>query len=812
MAGVSESNGEQMAQVSQPNQAPAPELAEANGQPASGESPSAGLPGGLPGGLNEARRAIQEKQERDYLRYVKAYRDYHEHAETYRDWVVGGVRIRARETACQPCSDAGTKIYDAEALPRLPLAGCTGDSDGYCTCTYVVALRRASAMALATEVASPPPPPSAPSLVPGLCPSCGAVLPPSAPACRVCGAPNPAVLAMSLSPERPGSPRSGVSDLPPGRNRWLRTLLGGRQSSQAPDAQPLPEGAAVAPVGAPPDAMVPQDPGAGQRQGRRRPLPMLLPLQRAGYRMTRRWHRKTITISADMGIIRVVVFQGRDVISWGATRPGGDSNVSEPETVSPAQRNMAALLELLDELEVRRERPVQGAASYLVRLKKALEPLAMRRSRVVTDLPLYDTLVRHLQLPRVSQSYLEPMVISEVMDSIPFSRSEVDIAWHSRRGGKTQSVFAVATPRDRLDHQVGLLKGAGIPPMAGYARAEALAFASGVADGILVHLESSHAAVVLVQESLPRVVHQVTFAAGEDGDQARAELLARAVDQVAGYYHTLGAGDESGAWPVVLTGQFTEPLAAALRGLSHRRTVTFVPALGWPDNFRPEEYAPNLGLYLAYEARPRDQSRSVRSPWVPLNLLADRHLPRMVPVTPVAVFITLMLLWFHPFDVAGYVNTQLVATSSLAGQVEGLKTRVQQYRTSQAQEKGIQKETQDLSRQRQELQLQLDDLATSMNTLLARLKTLSTTALPAGVTLNSLVQRGDGFTLVGTADSYDQVLTYTANLRSSGLYTNARILKVDGRENPQDPQASGVSFQVEATVPVVADVPKKPGK
>jgi Tfp pilus assembly protein PilN len=539
---------------------------------------------------------------------------------------------------------------------------------------------------------------------------------------------------------------------------------------------------------------------------------MLLPLQRAGYRLTRRWHRKTITLSADMGIIRVVVFKGRDVIAWGTTRPGEDSTVSEPETASPEERNMAALLELLDELGVRRERPAQGVTSHLLRLKQVLEPFGLRRTRVVMDLPLYDTLVRHLQLPRVSQGYLEPMIISEVVESIPFSRSEVDIAWHTRRRGPMQSVFAVATPRDRLDRQVSLLKGAGIPPMAGYARAEALAFACGVADGILVHLEPSHASVVLVQASLPRVVHQVTFAAGEDGDQARAELLARAVDQVSGYYHTLGAGDESGAWPVVLTGQFTEPLAVTLRRLSHRRAVTFVPALNWPDSFRPEDYAPNLGLFLAFEARPKDQSRAVKRPWVPLNLLAERHLPRMVPVTPVAVFVTLLLLWLHPLDVVGHVNAKLVATSSLAGQIEVLKTVVQQHRTNQSEEKAIQKEIQDLTQQRQVLQLHLDDLATSMDTLLARLETLSATALPNGVNLNSLVQRADGFTLVGTANSYDQVLVYAANLRSSGLFSDARVLKVDGRENPADPLAAGVSFQVEAAVPVAADAPEKSRK
>jgi Tfp pilus assembly protein PilN len=113
----------------------------------------------------------------------------------------------------------------------------------------------------------------------------------------------------------------------------------------------------------------------------------------------------------------------------------------------------------------------------------------------------------------------------------------------------------------------------------------------------------------------------------------------------------------------------------------------------------------------------------------------------------------------------------------------------------------MQKETEDINHQRQLLLLQLEDLQTGMEILLARLETLSTTARPVGLTLTSLVQRGDGFGLVGTASSYDQVLAYAANLRDSGLFADARVLKVDGKENPGDLLSASVSFQVEATLP-----------
>jgi Tfp pilus assembly protein PilN len=318
-------------------------------------------------------------------------------------------------------------------------------------------------------------------------------------------------------------------------------------------------------------------------------------------------------------------------------------------------------------------------------------------------------------------------------------------------------------------------------------------------------LEATHASVVLVQEGLPRVVHQVVFAPGEDSARNRAELLARGVDQVSGYYHTLGSGEDSGTWPLVLTGRFSESLASALQQLSQRRTVTFGPELAWPEHFLPEEYAVNLGLFLAYQSRPKDRSRVVRSNWVSLNLLADRHMPRMVPMTPAAVFITLLLLWLHPFNVGAHVEDKLVSTNVLSGQIDVLKTRAQQHRANQALEKATEKETQELYRQRQILQLQLDELEGRMDSLLARLEAMTTTSLPPTMKLTSLIQRADEFALVGTATSYDEVLAYTENLRASGLFSDARVLKVDGWEDPDDPTAAAVSFQVEAKVPAAAE-------
>ncbi len=74
----------------------------------------------------------------------------------------------------------------------------------------------------------------------------------------------------------------------------------------------------------------------------------------------------------------------------------------------------------------------------------------------------------------------------------------------------------------------------------------------------------------------------------------------------------------------------------------------------------------------------------------------------------------------------------------------------------------------------------LSQLKLEMDSLLARLETITGGALPTGVQLTSLVPGKEGISLAGTADSYEAVLQYAANLRGSSHFGGAWVVQAGG--------------------------------
>ncbi len=66
------------------------------------------------------------------------------------------------------------------------------------------------------------------------------------------------------------------------------------------------------------------------------------------------------------------------------------------------------------------------------------------------------------------------------------------------------------------------MKDAGVEPAATYSQAAALALAGGTPDAMVVHIGTDQAAVVLVGDWVPHLVHQVFTSAGGEtvGDRA----------------------------------------------------------------------------------------------------------------------------------------------------------------------------------------------------------------------------------------------------------------------------------------------------
>ena len=123
------------------------------------------------------------------------------------------------------------------------------------------------------------------------------------------------------------------------------------------------------------------------------------------------------------------------------------------------------------------------------------------------------------------------------------------------------------------------------------------------------------------------------------------------------------------------------------------------------------------------------------------------------------------------------------------------------------------------------LENQLDHFQIDLDLLLARMQTLTKTARPPTVDVTTIAPQGAGFAIQGVANEYSQILEYSNNIRASGLFTEAKVLRLDdgteqsqsrvpspleiavlgidagGNNSAPSPSDGFVSFQIHASIP-----------
>ena len=156
-------------------------------------------------------------------------------------------------------------------------------------------------------------------------------------------------------------------------------------------------------------------------------------------RLAFRLRPATLTLSLENGVMRAVAFKGRDVIAW--TAASLDSPSGHEEAGSPSS-----------------EKASDAPTGDTVQLRRFLKEMPSGRSRVVTDMPMYAPLIRQLHLPKVSGRYRQQMILSEVLETIPFEPEQVDVAWQLRQDSEGEEAFAVAVPKGHVDSQLGIVK------------------------------------------------------------------------------------------------------------------------------------------------------------------------------------------------------------------------------------------------------------------------------------------------------------------------------------------------------------------
>ena len=481
-------------------------------------------------------------------------------------------------------------------------------------------------------------------------------------------------------------------------------------------------------------------------------MPHLLPMDR--HTLTPTFLRPTMTLSFEDGLIRMVVLQGSKVVDWATATPPDDPADGGLQSDAP------------DEV-------------YVECLRKLLADHGAERCRLVTDIPLYASLLRHLSFPAIQRRYLAGAVLSEVAETIPFATDEVDVTWRIWKTEAAQNVFAIAVPRDVIDGHVRLLEEAGVRPVATYSKAVALAFASGATDRVVIHLTPSRAAIVLLRGGMPLVVNHLTLTEGESDFQRQAEGIMDAVERTVGYdrsYRVSDAAGEGRTLPVTLTGHLPEDggLGESVRALASGEISDCKPPLDYPSEFSPSEYAVNLGLALSDRASRRGLLRKGN---VPFNLLPRRHLPRPLPVVPVALTLLSLLMVATAFGTTEYVANVESNAVRLSAELADLG---RENRINVLHAKAMQERLREIRPVTEGLEPHLDELGRRIEVLQTQLETITDLAPPEGVMIPSLAPQDDEILVSGTAPTFEHVLEYAANLDGSGLFSEVAIEKVEG--------------------------------
>lgn len=496
--------------------------------------------------------------------------------------------------------------------------------------------------------------------------------------------------------------------------------------------------------------------------------------------------KRSMTVAIDNGTVRVVVFQKNEAIAWGTSQ-----TVEEPET---------------DQVETNRVTCDRSIATHPI-----MTDSRYRHLKLITELPLFAPLIRSFKLPRIAKGFFKQVLISEIVDTLPFELEGVDIVWQTRQGVGDLDIFAIAVPKDVVDEHVKVVNQAGFNPSVTFSRGVALAAAAGVSDAIIVHISEGEAGLVLVRDRRPKLIHQYPVTVENLTPTERGEALVEAVEKIAGHEQSMEHNEDSPDLPVVITGPVDAyaSLIEAFTRLTERDLLKFSPEVVCPDGFPASEYAVNIGLAVANRTKEKHGRRMRPNTSPAFTLLSERHLPRTIPFRPIAIFMTLMLFGVVAFNATPQVDEKVIEASNLSQRINSLERQARNRRINLSVVRELEEQIALTSNQTDLLKLRLDTLEVELDAMLSQLEAITGDLVPDGVGISSIQLGGTEYILSGTAQSYENVIEYTTNLRNveDDLFTEVRILRVastaaaeilSGFEQPD--AGIKVGFQVKAVI------------
>lgn len=489
--------------------------------------------------------------------------------------------------------------------------------------------------------------------------------------------------------------------------------------------------------------------------------------------------QQRLTLDIHNGVARIVLFQGNQVLAWRKT------------TLSPHAAQDTS--EVADQLSTEQLRDLLGS-------------LVSNKAKLVTSLPSSLSLLRELRLPKISGKYLKQVVMEELLKTVPFSQAEVDVTWRLHRSRAGIQVWAALAPALAVDRHMRLLRGSGATPKAAYPRPIALAFASGVRRGILLNMNGPTVDLALVQDGFPVLVHQLEIPSVSGERTAWVRATAQAIQEVAASYPSQGESEQEEPLPVVLSGEMaTRDNTHALQAALGQEVQSFPSPFLYPESFPVQEYAANLGLALADQAKAQAAAAALASRRLALDLLPMRHRAKPFPVEYVAVLGVLALIGSLALFLTQDVQAKWQAVDTQAAKLQAPEQQARLHTLANARAAVTQKQLDQSVQVYNALKSQVTTLDANMQKVQARLNAVAQAGAAQGIAVSSLDGQKDSFLVSGAGISYQAVLDYTTSLRASGLFTDVKVLQMQSAANPQASSAtpsagaSAVTFQAKAT-------------
>ncbi|MBI4282806.1 MAG: PilN domain-containing protein [Chloroflexi bacterium] len=474
-----------------------------------------------------------------------------------------------------------------------------------------------------------------------------------------------------------------------------------------------------------------------------------------------------ITLDVKNGEFRFVVFRRGRVVRWGMVAQ--DTDGEEQQVTASKLKSLAKELGL--------------------------------GGRWAVSLPLRAALVRSFAMQRIKKQYQEQVVAAEVSERIPFPLEQVDLAW-SFDGDQA---VAVVAPKSIVDRTAAYLKAMGVKPVAIYSRAMALAHMASTPNAVIVDLGVTSVGVVLVENGIPRLVHEMELANGWGEETIAA--VSQAVEQMTLQYQEPEEGRRS-ILPVLITGtggargKTREQLEAKLG----REVLALAPSLKLPAHFPTAEYAANLGLFLAYQARPGLFRRARRETGASVNLLPERHQPRSLPLLPGAVFLLIALLAYGATEFQKDLDAVISKRDALASTLVGLEEPVRRQRLERIQIEADRKRAAATEEMANRLEAHLGRMSQNIQLVMADLDLIPREAALLGVQLTGISMGADGYSVSGIAQSQDNLIAYASKLRLSRAFQDVTIssMQLGAKASPGiegesiEPGTGRVNFQLKA--------------